>query len=184
MQRTSPVRIIGKVGKNAYRLDLPAHLKIHPVVSVTQLEPVPKGKDPYERSWEARDGPVDSAQDEAPSYVIDRLINRRVDKVTGRTQYLISWKGWGVVHNVWYDKEDLDDAPDMVRDYDLTHPETQLEREAKDAFRKRKRTQARQARGTRQSERIQRREAPGNGNPAQGQQSHTPTPEEGGFGCA
>src|SRR6202023_644812 len=38
-QRVGPFTVLEKVGSLAYRLDLPTEWRIHPVVSVAQLEP-------------------------------------------------------------------------------------------------------------------------------------------------
>ena len=35
-------KVLSKVSKLAYKLDLPPHIKIHPVVSVIHLEPAPR----------------------------------------------------------------------------------------------------------------------------------------------
>lgn len=137
-QRSSPLKIIGKVGKNAYRLELPENMKIHPVVSVAQLEPLPKGTDPFGRKIEARNEPVDSLEDDAPSYEIERFLGRRFNKQTGNTQYLVRWTGWGSVHNQWYDLQDLQSAKELVAEYDASNPETDLERAARDSFGKRR----------------------------------------------
>ncbi len=49
-QRAGPFKVLRRVGRLAYKLDLPARWKIHSVISVTQLEPAFKTSDPYERS--------------------------------------------------------------------------------------------------------------------------------------
>ncbi|KAH4211612.1 hypothetical protein HBI56_091410 [Parastagonospora nodorum] len=43
-RRSSPLKVIGKIGNNAYCLDVPDNMKIHSVVSVAQLEPLPRGQ--------------------------------------------------------------------------------------------------------------------------------------------
>ena len=50
-QRTGPFVVREVYGKgNAYKLDLPDHWKIHPVISVEHLEPAPApSADPFER---------------------------------------------------------------------------------------------------------------------------------------
>lgn len=99
IQRTTPLKIIRKVGKNTYKLELPSNLRIHPIVSVAQLEPLPKGSDPFGRMIEARQAPVEAADEEYPLYEIERLMGRRIDKRTRKPEYLVRWLGWGSVHN-------------------------------------------------------------------------------------
>src|ERR1700694_2059260 len=51
MQRVGPFRIIDKVGRLAYKLEFPDDRRIHPVISVAQLEPAPSN-DPFDRGVE------------------------------------------------------------------------------------------------------------------------------------
>ena len=57
-QRVGQFEIVRKIGKLAYKLQLPPVMKIHPVVSIAQLEPA-KGKDPYNRRRPDHPGPVE-----------------------------------------------------------------------------------------------------------------------------
>ena len=51
-QRIGPFKILAKVGQLAYKLELPPIMRIHPVISIAQLEPAATtaGPDPYKRS--------------------------------------------------------------------------------------------------------------------------------------
>jgi len=49
-RRTSPFKVLERIGRLAYRLDIPESFsRIYPVISVTHLEPVAKGPDLYRR---------------------------------------------------------------------------------------------------------------------------------------
>ena len=63
-QRTGPFKVIQKVGKLAYRLELPPTMKIHPVISVAHLASLPKGDDPFHRTPPAP-GPVEDSQSDS-----------------------------------------------------------------------------------------------------------------------
>lgn len=89
MQRSSLVQAIGKIAKIAYKLDLPDHMRIHDVVSIQQLEPVPKGEDPYGRHYETRQGLVEAADEERPVYEIERLLAMKVDQRTRRRKSFV-----------------------------------------------------------------------------------------------
>ena len=43
-------KVLRRIGKLAYELDIPTHWRVHPVFSIAMLEPTPSGLDPYERS--------------------------------------------------------------------------------------------------------------------------------------
>ncbi len=127
-QRVGPFQILRRVGTLAYELKLPPTMKIHPVVSVAQLEPAPLAEDdPYNREQNAEPPPVENeaTDDPAPAYEIERLLDRRVTR-RGRgkptTQYLVKWKGYNNSHNVWYEVEDLQDARELLDDYERRYP--------------------------------------------------------------
>ena len=46
-QYVGPFRVMEKIGRLAYKLEIPAHWRVHPVFSVAQLEASPKETDPY-----------------------------------------------------------------------------------------------------------------------------------------
>ncbi len=119
-QCVGPFQIIHKVGELAYKLKLPPTMRIHPVVSISQLEPAPQGKDPYERSVDIELPPVTNEDDDAPSYKIERLMNKWVTRE--RTQYLVKWKGYHHGHDAWYDLDDLQEASELVKKYNQLHP--------------------------------------------------------------
>lgn len=121
-RRIGPFKIIKKIGNLAYRLNLPAHWKIHPVVSIQQLEPAPDEPDPYNRV--PYDNPpsvyVEGDTENDKSYEIERLLNKRVIK-RGRgesTQYLVRWKGYGPEDDRWYPISSLGNAADLIADYE------------------------------------------------------------------
>ncbi|SLM33512.1 reverse partial [Lasallia pustulata] len=92
-QRAGPLKIVKKIGLLAYRLDIPVNWKIHPVISVAQLEPAPKGSDPYEREDRPSDPPaVEEFNSEWHDYKVEKLVGRR-DRKLGKgkkiTEYLV-----------------------------------------------------------------------------------------------
>lgn len=123
-QRIGPFKVLERVGPLAYRLQLTPVMRIHPVVSIAQLEPAAKGFDPYGRVKHSNPPPVvekDSLDpNEAEEYTIEALIGKRTSR--NRTQYLVKWKGYGHEHNVWYDLGDLQDVPNLIQEYEARHP--------------------------------------------------------------
>ena len=117
-QRVGPFKVLEKVGRLAYRLKLPPHWKIHPVILVTHLEPCP-GNDPYQRPRPAHPAAV-SMEGDVGIYVIERLIDRRQSRRGSGwcVEYLVRWDGYGPEFDVWYNVKDLDDAVDLVKECD------------------------------------------------------------------
>lgn len=62
---------------------------------------------------------VEGDNDKHKSFKIDRLLNKRtVRKDKGLAiEYLIRWTEYGPECDRWYNVKDLDNAPDLVRDY-------------------------------------------------------------------
>ena len=124
-RRIEPFRIVKRIGRLAYKLELLAHWKIHSVVSIQQLESTSHDKDPYDRQSYDNSSSVyvegDSESDE--SYEIEKLINKRIIR-KGRdqsTQYLVRWKGYDPEHDMWYSIGSLGNAADLVAKYDAAH---------------------------------------------------------------
>ena len=114
-QRVGPFKVLEKVGKLAYRLELPSLMKIHPVISIAQLEPG-SGEDPYMRDRVTATPEVEEDGTVTDIFEIQTLLKKRVfrDKV----QYLVKWKNSGNQHNAWYDIDDLKNARELIDEFE------------------------------------------------------------------
>ena len=125
-QRIGPFKVLQRVGRLAYKLELPPRYKIHPVISVDHLEPAPLGSDPYAR--EVPDHPpavyVEGDTEEWQSYEIEKLTDKRIRRY-GRgkpiTEYKVRWKGYGMKFDEWYGEDLLSHAQDLIQDYENQH---------------------------------------------------------------
>ena len=120
-QRVGPFKVLDKVGNHTYRLELPPLMRIHPVISVAQLEPTATTKagtsDRYGRKINEEPPPVRNEADlEEDEYSVERVIGKR--KSGKKTQYLIKWNEYGNEHNSWYNAEDLPDAKKLIQEYE------------------------------------------------------------------
>lgn len=125
-QYTGPFKVTERVGRLAYRLDLPSHWRIHPVLSVAQLEPA-TSDDPFHRPRPDHPDSVFVEGDTATvkSFEIERLINKRQTARRG-SEYLVRWKGYGPEYDVWRNLPELGDAMDLVDDYEKSLTATVL----------------------------------------------------------
>lgn len=64
--------------------------------------------------------PVAHGDTEAPSYEIERLIDKRTTR--DKPYYPVKWKGYDHQHNVWYSIDNLNDATALIADYEATAP--------------------------------------------------------------
>jgi hypothetical protein len=83
------------------------------------LEPsLALGSDPYNRPILDQPGAIEV--DGEQEWEIERLLNKRIIK-KGRgvsTQYLVRWKGWGLEYDTWYRIQDLQNAAELVTEYE------------------------------------------------------------------
>jgi hypothetical protein len=119
-QRTGPFVVREVYGKgNAYKLDLPDHWKIHPVISVEHLEPAPApSADPFERPTPDHPPAIDDDA-HADQWLVEKLLDRRIRRI-GRyrkeiTEYLVQWRGYGAEWNQWLREDDISD--DSINEY-------------------------------------------------------------------
>ena len=108
-----PIKIIELVGLNAARLDLPAYLQIHPVVSISLLKP-------YTGRVETIPPPVlieDREEWELEAVIGHNLIPSKRQQ-QGLVEFQVKWKG-GYVDS-WHELSDFTNSLESVRKYLLT----------------------------------------------------------------
>ncbi len=102
-----PFPILERIGEAAYRLDLPASWKIHPVFHVSQLKAVvgsPQGEQAV---------PLEDS--DAVEYEVERLL--AVRSVRGRKEYLCHWKGYGSWEDSWEPEGNLANAQELLAEF-------------------------------------------------------------------
>ena len=117
-QYVGPFKVTERVGRLAYRLEVPDDWKVHPVFTIAQLEPAPApSDDPYNRPRPTHPQAVSA---DGQEYDVERLLNKRIVR-KGRglaTEYLLRWKGYGPEFDRWYNIKDLQDALELVEEYE------------------------------------------------------------------
>ena len=121
-QYAGPFQVLERIGRLAYRLDIPEHWRLHPVFTVAQLEPCPPEQDPYRRPRPTNPPGIDADQREdpkIPEWHVERLLNKRVvAKGKGfATEYLVRWKNWGPQWDKWTNANKLF-CPDLIEEYE------------------------------------------------------------------
>lgn len=121
-QRAGPFKVLRRVGKLAYEIELPPRWKIHPVISVAQLSPAPQQEDPFHRPRPGNPEIVEEEGDteEWKSYEVERVIDQRMTRYGRKNnlEYLVKFKDMGNEHNDWYPIELLGNAMEMVEEYE------------------------------------------------------------------
>lgn len=120
--KVGPFKVIGDIDRLAFRLELPAHMKIHPVISVVHLEPA--SPDPYNRTCLSTVSLTSSYENNlatGPENGITRFDGSAgtifeilgLEKTNCAKTFLNLWKGLSTSGDFVLDIEDVDDTGDM-----------------------------------------------------------------------
>ena len=114
-----PYRVKRVINANAYELELPPQLKIHPTINVSQLKEYHDGSAAFPARPAAitRPEPAAVTNDGAPEWEVERILDHRSYGRRKVLQYLILWKGYPVHEATWEPIEHLDGALDLVTAY-------------------------------------------------------------------
>jgi hypothetical protein len=96
-----PFRVVGKVGRNAYKLNLPKRYgRLHRTFGVTLLEPY--------RRREGQEPPEPVEIDDEEEWLVDSVLEAR--KSRGKRMFLVRWEGFTREHDSWEPKENLENT--------------------------------------------------------------------------
>jgi transposase InsO family protein len=108
-----PFKITEAIGTQAYRLDLPAHLRIHPVFHVSLLEPH------QPRPGHNAAPPLPLEIDGEEEWEIEAVLDSKLRFNT--LQYLVKWAGYSDAHNTWVAAGDMQ-ANELVAEFHEKYP--------------------------------------------------------------
>ncbi len=111
-----PWPIVRKVGKTTYELDLPAHIKIHPVINSQYLKRFVPSPQEFQGRASIPPPPVPIVQNEVTEYEVEKIKDHRTDN-KGNTAYLVAWKGYEEHDDTWEPAANLENFQDLVTDY-------------------------------------------------------------------
>jgi hypothetical protein len=116
-KRLGPYPIIERIGTQAYRLELPMSMKIHPVFHVSLLDRYIESDIPSR------------VQPPPPSVIIKDQVEHEVEDVLDskfmrkRLFYLVKWRGYPVSDNSWEPASHLSNAKDLVQEFHSQYPD-------------------------------------------------------------
>ena len=106
-----PLKVLANVGALAVKLELPPHLKMHPVFHVSLVKP-------YHSDGRYVPIPPMDYLDDEPLFKVDALLDSRVRKKGSKriTEYLVRWAGYSPIHDSWEPASNILD-PGLIADY-------------------------------------------------------------------
>jgi hypothetical protein len=123
-KRLGPFQIIQKVGSHAHKLKLPPSMKIRPVFYVYLLNPetIKNLQDIYGRVVPPSPPIFIDGQAE---FVVKEIVDSRYYR--NQLQCKIKWQGYpDPSEDTWKSIEDLENAPDAIKDFHFTLPKQAL----------------------------------------------------------
>ena len=92
-----PYKIIDKKGTHAYKLEIPARMRLHHTIHVSLLKPYQGGRQ------------MEIDEEDEPLYHVEQIINsRRFGSGNNSTvKYLVRWEGFGEEHDTWQPMDTL-----------------------------------------------------------------------------
>ena len=115
-KRLGPYRILEKVSPQAYRLELPITMNIHPVFHVSLLTMHRPNTIPDRDFPEPPPAIVDGEEE----YEIEEIIDSRWWH--NHLQYLVHYAGYSQAHDEWLFAEDLDNARELIQEFHAKNP--------------------------------------------------------------
>jgi hypothetical protein len=118
-KRVGPYPIIKKVGRSAYKLQLPPRWQISPTFNESLLTPYVEpntGIGPKARP------PPDEIEGEE-EYEVESIIDSRAYGRHKTLQYLVKWQGYGEEENSWEPASSVKNAAEEVTGFHERHPE-------------------------------------------------------------
>ncbi|KAJ1573855.1 hypothetical protein NDA15_005637 [Ustilago hordei] len=115
-----PYPVQERVGRRAYRITLPANLRVHDVFHVSMLEPARTSSLPQR----AEQPTMPPLPDEDLDFEVEALIDKRSHN--GTTEYKVLWRGYSEEAASWEPVENLN-CPDLIQEAKHSHEEDQAQ---------------------------------------------------------
>jgi len=111
-----PYRVKGIISSNAIELELPKSINIHPVVNVSRVQLY---KPQVEGQKKIPPKPVIIEGEE--EFEVEKILNKRT--VRGNEKFLVRWKGYMAEENIWKNKKNLENAKELVEEFEREYGE-------------------------------------------------------------
>ena len=109
-----PFKILEKTSSVDYKLELPAHWRMHPVIHVSLLKKYQENTEEFpERNILS---PLPEQIDEHEEYEVEQILDRRTKYK--KPEYLVKWKGYELHDATWEPLENLKNAQEAIKEFE------------------------------------------------------------------
>jgi hypothetical protein len=116
-KRLGPFEVVERIGLQAYRLRLPSSMKCHDVFHVSLLEPYRENSFPGRKQPPPPPVVVEGASEWEVQEILDSRFIRR------KLHYKIRWVGYSDSEDSWEPAENVDHAPELVKEFHERYPQ-------------------------------------------------------------
>ena len=113
-----PFTILERIGSQAYKLDLQATVKIHPVFHISLFEPT-ASTEPIPRHNQPPPPPV--IIQEQQEWEVEEILDSR--RHSTQIQYRVKWTGFHDLDCTWYPARNFENSPDVIHQFHKKYPE-------------------------------------------------------------
>ena len=106
------------MGTHAYKLDLLATVKIHPVFNISLLEPT-ASTEPIPGHLQPPPPPV--IIQEQQEWEVEKILNSRCHR--NQIQYQVKWTGFHNPDHAWYPARNFENSLDFIQQFHEEYPE-------------------------------------------------------------
>ena len=109
-------KVKGIVSSNVIELELPKSIKIHPVVNISRVQLY---KLQVEGQKKIPPKPVIIEGEE--EFEVEKILNKRT--IRGKEKFLVRWKGYTTEEDTWENRENLENAKELVEEFEREYRE-------------------------------------------------------------
>jgi len=107
-------KVKGIISSNAIELELPNSIKIHPVVNVSRVQ-LYKSQIKEQKKIPPKLVIIEGEEE----FEVEKILNKRT--VRGKKKFLVRWKGYIAGEDTWENRENLENAKELVEEFEREH---------------------------------------------------------------
>jgi len=111
-----PYKVKEIISSNAIELELPNSIKIHPVVNISRVR-LYKSQVKGQKKIPPKLVIIEGEEE----FEVEKILNKRM--VRGKEKFLVRWKGYMAGEDTWENRENLENAKELVEEFEREHRE-------------------------------------------------------------